>query len=196
MLVDQVERQQRVAQVVEHAHEEHEVEALAQRADVVDGQLAELDVEPGDLGGEAGLGQVVVVEVDAEHALGAAPLHLDRVEAAVAADVEHGLAGEVRRDRVGERSPLHRRVVAEEMVGRGRDAVEVDVVEPGPERLRAAPDLLPREGAVAFMGSTPGRSCKFRGARPAGQSRATLAPPGPAFGPRHHAGAKSRRDSR
>ena len=39
MLVDEIERQQRVAQVVEHAHEEHDVEALAERADVVDGQL-------------------------------------------------------------------------------------------------------------------------------------------------------------
>jgi hypothetical protein len=45
VLVDQVERQQRVAQVVEHAHEEHEVEALAERADVVDRELAELDVD-------------------------------------------------------------------------------------------------------------------------------------------------------
>ncbi len=34
-----------MAQVVEHAHEEHDVEALAERADVVDRELAELDVE-------------------------------------------------------------------------------------------------------------------------------------------------------
>ena len=47
---------------------------------------------PQHLGGEARLREVVVVEVDAEHALGAAPLHLDGVEAGVAADVEHGLA--------------------------------------------------------------------------------------------------------
>ena len=52
MLVDQVERQQRMAQMIEHAHEQHEVEALAQRGDVVDRQLAELDVEPDHLGGE------------------------------------------------------------------------------------------------------------------------------------------------
>ena len=95
MVVDEVEREQRVAQVIKHAHEEHDVEALAQRADVVDRELAELDVEPADLGGKARLRQVVVVEVDAEHPLGPAPLHLDRVEAAVAADIEHGLAGEI-----------------------------------------------------------------------------------------------------
>ena len=72
-------------------------------ADVVDGQMAELDVEPGHLGGEAGLRKVVVVEIDAEHARGAAPLHLDRVEAAIAADVEHALAAEIGRNGVGER---------------------------------------------------------------------------------------------
>ena len=78
--------------MVEHAHEQHDVEPLAQRADVVDRQLPELDLGSADLGGEPRLRQIVVVEVDAEHALGAAPLHLDRVEAGVAADVEHGLA--------------------------------------------------------------------------------------------------------
>ena len=93
MLVDQVERQQRMAQVVEHAHEQHEVELLAERADVVDREVAEFDVEAVDLGGEARLRQIVLVEVDAEHALGAAPLHLHRVEAGVAADIEHRLAG-------------------------------------------------------------------------------------------------------
>ena len=65
MLVDEVERQQRVAQVVEHAHEEHDVEPLAERADVVDRQLPEFDVEPAHLGGEAGLRQIILVEVDA-----------------------------------------------------------------------------------------------------------------------------------
>ena len=102
VLVDQVEREQRMAQVVEHAHEEHDVEPLAERADVVDGQLAELDVEPVDLGGEARLRQIVLVGVDAEHARGAAALHLHRVEAGVAADVEHGLAAQIGRDRVRE----------------------------------------------------------------------------------------------
>ncbi len=72
------------------------------RADVIDRELAELDLEPADAGGEAGLRQVVVVEIDAEHPLGPAPFHLDRVEAAVAADVEHRLAGQIGRDRLCE----------------------------------------------------------------------------------------------
>ena len=62
---------------------------LAERADVVDRELPELDVEAEHLGGEARLREVILVEIDAEHALGAAPLHLDRVEAAIAADIEH-----------------------------------------------------------------------------------------------------------
>ena len=36
MFVDQVERQQRMPQVVEHAHEQHDVEAFADRAEVID----------------------------------------------------------------------------------------------------------------------------------------------------------------
>ena len=168
MLADQVEREQRVAQVVEHAHEEHEVEPLAQRADVVDRELAELDLEPSHLGGEARLGEVALVAVDAEHARGAAPLHLDGVEAGVAADVEHGLAGQVGRDRVGEAPPLHRRVVAEEMVGRGPTPSQVDVVEPGPERLDLARGLVGctvlgcRHGAVPSLGHALSAATRVR----------------------------------
>ena len=65
MLVDQIEREQRMAQMIEHADEEHDVEPLAERADVVDRELAELDVEPVHLGGEPGLRQIVLVEIDA-----------------------------------------------------------------------------------------------------------------------------------
>ena len=84
------------------------------------------------LGGEPGLRQVVLVEVDAEHAARAAPLHLDRIEAAIAADIEHALAGEIGRERVGEACPFDAGVIAQEMLRRRLHAVEVDVVEPGP----------------------------------------------------------------
>ncbi len=130
MLVQQVEREQRMAQVVEHAQEQHDVEALAERGNVVDGELAELDLGAADLGGEARLGEVAFVGVDSHHAVRAAPLHLDRVEAGVAADIEHGLAAQVRRERVGEVTPLDGGVVAQEMVGRGLNPAQVEVVEP------------------------------------------------------------------
>ena len=122
VLADQVEREQRVAQVVEHAHEDHEVEALAQRRDVVDRQVAELDAPslagPAQrLGRQPRLRQIALVAVDAEHPRRAAPLHLDRVEAGVAADVEHALAGHVGGQRVGEAGELEVGIVAQEMIG-------------------------------------------------------------------------------
>ena len=43
MFVDQVERQQRMPEVVEHAHEQYDVEAFAERPDVVDREPTELD---------------------------------------------------------------------------------------------------------------------------------------------------------
>ena len=44
VLVQQIEREQRMPQVIEDAHEQHEVEPLAERGHVVDRQLPELDV--------------------------------------------------------------------------------------------------------------------------------------------------------
>ena len=45
------------------------------------------------------------------------------------------------RDRVLEASPLHVRIVVQEVVRRGGHAIEVDVVEPLAERLGAGADL-------------------------------------------------------
>ena len=44
MVADQVQREQRMTQVIEHPHEEHEVEALAEPATIEDRQLVQLDV--------------------------------------------------------------------------------------------------------------------------------------------------------
>ena len=43
MFADQIQREQRVTQMVEHAHEHHEVEPLADRAHVIDVELTEFD---------------------------------------------------------------------------------------------------------------------------------------------------------
>ena len=62
-----------MAQVIEHAHEDDDVECFAELPDVVDGQVAELDVgKSGDLGGEASLVEIDLVAVDADDAAGAA----------------------------------------------------------------------------------------------------------------------------
>ena len=118
--------------------------------------LPELDVVRPDLGGEACLGQIVLVEVDAEHARRAAPLHLDRVEAAVAADVEHGLAGEVLGQGLGEAAELHVGIIAEEMVRRGPDAAPRSMLwNQGPSASARAADLRRRvfiQSSVAVCG--------------------------------------------
>src|SRR4051812_47139962 len=93
MLADEVEGEERVAQMIEHAHEDHEVEGLADRTDVIDVELGELDyiVVAEHLGGEPGLIEIALVAVDAEHAARSAAFHFDRIEAGIAANVENGL---------------------------------------------------------------------------------------------------------
>ncbi len=142
MGADQIERQQRMAQMIEHAEEQHDVEPLLESSDLIDRQLAEFDVETVDLGGELRLVEIVLVEIDAEHPSGAAPLHLDGVEPAIAADVEHARAGKIGRQRMAELPPFVLRIVAEEMLGRGGDAAELDIVEPRPEAFDAGTDLV------------------------------------------------------
>ena len=90
--------------------------------------MAKLYVEALDLGGEAGLGEVVLVVVDTEDARGTTALHFHRVEAGVAADVEHRLAAEIGGKAVVKALPLHLGVVAEEVVGRSTDAMQVEIV--------------------------------------------------------------------
>jgi hypothetical protein len=137
MFADQVEREQRMAQVVEHAHEDHEIELLTQRADIVDRQVAELDIIDTECrGGKTRLRQIAVVAIDAEHAVRATPLHLDRIEAGVAADVEHALAGEIGRQCRRETTIFEAGIIAQEMVRRGPQPItQIDVLEPGRERL-------------------------------------------------------------
>src|SRR5438105_11838077 len=119
MLADEIEGQERVAQMVEYPKKQHEVETLAERADVIDRELREFDIETGHLGREARLLEIALVVIDREHPRGAAALHFQGIKAGIAADIEDALAGKIGRDRVGEMPPFHRRVVAEKMVGGG-----------------------------------------------------------------------------
>src|SRR5438477_9116179 len=101
--------------MVKHAKKQHDIETLADRGDVIDGQLGELNVEPGDLRGKPRLPKIAVVAVNRDHAGGAAALHLERVESAVAADVEHRPAAQIGRDCVREATPFDRRIITEKM---------------------------------------------------------------------------------
>ena len=67
----------------------------AELGDAVHVELAQLDLEPEHARGEPGLREVARGAVDRDHARRAPALHLERVEAGVAADVEHGLAAQI-----------------------------------------------------------------------------------------------------
>src|SRR5438876_11737529 len=77
----------------------------------------------------------------------AAPLHLDRVEAAVAADIEHGPAAQIGRQRMPETAPFHCRIVAEKMLWSGDYSAEINIMEPWPEGLGLSAYLVERKFA-------------------------------------------------
>src|SRR5438309_7123214 len=115
-------------QMVEHAHENHEVELLSQATDFINVELRELDVvEAQRFCRKPRLRKIALVAVDTEHATGAAALHLDRIEAGVAADVEYALAGKVLRQLRREAAKLCAWIIAEEMLWRGPHPAKVDV---------------------------------------------------------------------
>src|ERR1051326_2977035 len=142
MLADEIERQERVSQMVKDPEEQHEVEALAECADVIDRELREFDIEAAHLSREARLPEIALVVIDREHARRAAPLHFQRIEPGIAADIEDGLAGEVGRDRIREMPPLYRRIVTEKIVRGGFHPVQVEIVEPRAERRHPLADLV------------------------------------------------------
>src|ERR1043165_5759005 len=119
MLADEIERQERVSQMVKDPEEQHEVEAFAERADVIDRELREFDIEAAHLSREARLLEIALVVIDREHARRAAPFHFQRIEPRVAADIEDAFAREIGWDRIREMPPLHCRIVTEKMVGGG-----------------------------------------------------------------------------
>jgi len=115
-------------------------------------------------------------------AIGAAAFHFEGVEAAVAADVEDGGAAEVGGEDVLEGGPLGGGVIAEEVMGSGGDAAELEVVEPGAQLGDAFLDLV--SGVHCRSCDTrrrsqgrPGRGRfrpvwrRWRGGHPAGATR-------------------------
>ncbi|MFN3661559.1 hypothetical protein [Yoonia sp.] len=66
MFMDHIERQQRMAQMIEDPHEQHEVEAFAQAGDVVNRHLAHVDILTGGVDDKGCLPQVMRGTVDAQ----------------------------------------------------------------------------------------------------------------------------------
>jgi hypothetical protein len=135
VLMDEIESEEGMAKVIKDTHEDDEIESFAESGDIPYGETAELDVDALDLGGEAGLAEVMFVRVDAEDAGGSASLHLERVETGVAADIKDSLAGEVGGDGMTKARELSLGIVAQEVIGRCLNALEVQVMKPGAERL-------------------------------------------------------------
>src|SRR3954466_9341990 len=102
-----------MSQVIKHAHEQDYVEALAERCDLIDGQIAELDVAATNLAGKASLRQILLIRINPEHACGAAGLHFNGIEPRVATNVENSVSPQVARNRMREAAPLQRRVITE-----------------------------------------------------------------------------------
>src|SRR3981189_1179501 len=145
MLVNKVKREQGVSQMIKHAHEDHEIELFAELPEVVGRHLAEFDLETTDVGSESGLSQIFLVGIQAEHAVRTGALHFHGVEARIAADVENGLALQVVRDDASKTTPFDLRIIAQEVRRRRTDTLQIEVVEPGAERIDAAPDFFPGE---------------------------------------------------
>lgn len=131
-----VEPQERIAEVVENAHEEDEVVLFVHARQVVHLHLAEAHpvLHPELPGGPARLLQIMGIVVDAGDER-AAPREREGVEARVAADVEGRPPGEVFREMPPDLLPLEGREVPQEMVGdRLRAVGKMEVVEPGTQR--------------------------------------------------------------
>src|SRR6516225_9961237 len=92
--------------------------------------LVELDIQIEGAGGKARLIQVAVVDIEAEDPPRSAPLGLNGIEAAIAADVEDVRAAEVDGNGICDVLPLDARKVAQEMIGGCRYAMQIDIVKP------------------------------------------------------------------
>src|SRR5262249_11315040 len=137
VLVNEIEREKRVAQVIENTEEKHDVEALFQRADVVDRELAKFYLRSLYFRGEARLREIFIVPIDAEDSLGTTGLHRKRVESRIAADVQNRKTGEIGRDSLTETAPFDAGIISEKVSRRGRHAHEVEVVKPWTQRCHA-----------------------------------------------------------
>jgi hypothetical protein len=121
---------QRIAEVIEDAHEEHVIEFAGNDVGLIDRHLEKLDVQLQRGGGKAGLAQVAVVEIDSDHTGGVALFHLDGIKTGVTSQVEHRRAGKILGQGGAQVLPLYVGIIAQEMLWRRPHAAQVDVVEP------------------------------------------------------------------
>src|SRR3989440_10071336 len=148
MLVDQIQREQRMPQMIKDPEKQNDIELLAKLVHVIDREFSKFDVQPERVGCEMCLRQISLVEINAKHAIGSAPFHLNAVEAAVATDIEYAVTSQIGGNRVLESFPLHAWEIAEEMFRRRLHAAKGGVMEP----FAQPPDLLPHRPAGGRVG--------------------------------------------
>ena len=128
-------------QVIEQTERERDIK-LANRASVqlINIQTAKLDVKTEHLPHKQSLTHVLALAVNSEHALGAAALGLESVEAGIAADVEKRLTAQVVREKFLNCLPGTKRMIdrlAHHALSFGVEpAAEIDAVKPRLESLQ------------------------------------------------------------
>src|SRR5919198_2179434 len=105
VLMNQVEGQQGMTQVVQDAHEQHEIEGFTELGHVVYRELMQFELHPADLGRKARLRQIQGLAINPYHACSATPFHLNSVEPAIAANIEDRLAVQVGWQGIGKTLP-------------------------------------------------------------------------------------------
>src|ERR1700731_1136459 len=116
--------------MIKNSHEQDVIELTGNRIHVIDRALGKFNVQAQNLGGKTGLIEVAVVHVNAQNAAGAPLLEFNGMKSAVAADIKHTGAGQIRGQRRSNVLPLYVGKIAQKMMRRRPNSVQVDVVEP------------------------------------------------------------------
>src|SRR5690606_19066655 len=127
----QVQSELRVPQVIEHTHEEHEIEAALERGEVIDARLKQIDprgdVELADR--PPGLREKMRIHVDADD-MCAPSGEFDGVEACVAPDIECPPSAQVCGEVIRKLEPLVSGKVPQRMIrGSLRPVRQMEIVE-------------------------------------------------------------------
>src|ERR1700760_504020 len=117
-------------QVIQHTHEDHQVEFLLQSCDIPYRHLSEFDIDTIHFSGEASLSQIMQICVDPKYPICSAPLHLQGIKTRVATDIQHGPAVHIFGNHAVESSELDSRIVAEKMLWSCLDTLQPQIMEP------------------------------------------------------------------
>ena len=113
---------ERITQMIEDPHEEDIIEPAGNSIDIINRAFVELDLQLQHLRGKLGLAEITVVHIHRQHPARAPLFQFERVEASIAAQVEHRGPRHIFRKDLGHILPFHFRKIAKEMSGGGLNA--------------------------------------------------------------------------